>query len=101
MRCAGPRVRRAEVLLLLALRAGERPVDPARGLRRARGRREGPPGPPAADVGVPREGRGRARPPEDADRAVDRPRAVYLFLEVRRLADARAARWMSRTPHQH
>src|SRR3989454_2132211 len=73
---------RASVLLLLALRARRRAVRPPRRLRGTDRRREGPPGHPPKDGGVPREGRAGVRPPEGPDRAARRPRRCYLYLEV-------------------
>src|SRR5437764_12749947 len=84
MRRAGPRVRRAEVLLLLALRTGRRSVEEEGGLRRPRRLGPGPIGTPAANGRLPPEGGAGVRPTPGENRGPDR--GAYLHLEVRCIA---------------
>src|SRR5205823_14545524 len=83
-RLRGPRagLRRTAVLLLLALRTGQRTVGEEGGLRRPRGLGEGEVRSPPSDGRLPSEGGAGVRPTEGADRG---PRhGTYLHLEVRR-----------------
>src|SRR5205823_6906373 len=73
-------LRRTAVLLLLALRTGQRTVGEEGGLRRPRGLREGEVGSPASDGRLPSEGGAGVRPTEGADRGPRR--GAYLHLEV-------------------
>src|SRR2546423_7331233 len=81
MRCPRSRLRRTAVLLLLALRTGQRSIRSEGGLRRSRGFREGPVGAAPSHGRIPPEGRARVRPEASPDResGVD---GVYLYLEV-------------------
>src|SRR5205823_12183707 len=83
----GPRagLRRTAVLLLLALRTGQRTVGEEGGLRRPRGLGEGEVRSPASHGRLPSEGGAGVRPTEGADRG-PRHGGVYLYLEVRRCA---------------
>src|SRR5213592_1630560 len=82
MRRPCSRFRRTAVLLLLALRAGQRSVDPEGGLRGPRGLREGEVGSPPSDGRLPSEGGTGVRPAPRPDRKPHRP-VPYLYLEVR------------------
>src|SRR5205809_4132928 len=84
MRRAGARLRRTEILLLLALRTGRRSVEEEGGLCRPRRLGPGPIRTPAADGGLPSEGGARVRPTAGEDRGPDR--GAYLHLEVRCIA---------------
>src|SRR5205814_1616842 len=84
MRRAGARLRRTEILLLLALRTGRRSVEEEGGLRRPRRFGPGPIRTPAADGGLPSEGGARVRPTAGEGRGPDR--GAYLHLEVRCIA---------------
>src|SRR6184192_3198848 len=80
LRRAGARLRRTEILLLLALRTGRRSVEEEGGLRRPRRFGPGPIRTPAADGGLPPEGGAGVRPTTGEDRGPDR--GAYLHLEV-------------------
>src|SRR2546421_12060490 len=81
MRCPRPRLRRTAVLLLLALRTGQRSIRSQGGLRRSRGFREGPVGAAPAHGRVPPEGRGRVCAEASPDREAELD-GIYLHLEV-------------------
>src|SRR5438046_6685861 len=81
MRCPRSRLRRTAVLLLLALRTGQRTVAEEGGLRRPGGLRRGAVGPPPPNGRLPLEGGAGVRTPSGADRG---PRwRACLHLEVR------------------
>src|SRR5207249_7627772 len=81
MRRPRSQFRRTAVLLLLALRTGQRTVAEKGGLRRPGGLRQGAGGPPPWDGRLPWEGGAGVRPASGADRG---PRwRTYLHLEVR------------------
>src|SRR5207245_8246276 len=77
LRCEGPRLRWPAVLLLLALRAREWPIDAPRGIRGSGGLGQGEGGSPAAHGRIPPEGRAGVRPATGPDRAAHR-RGAYL-----------------------
>src|SRR2546428_9733625 len=82
MRRAGPRLRRTTVLLLLALRAGQRPVLTEGGLHRP-GRVDARSGRAAPTDGlVPSEGGAGFRPTAGPYPAPDRRRRPYPCLKV-------------------
>src|SRR5438094_9949603 len=79
MRHPRSRFRRTAVLLLLALRTGQRTVAEEGGLRRPGGLRRGAVGPPPSNGRLPSEGGAGGRPASAADRG---PRwRAYLHLE--------------------
>src|SRR2546429_9257515 len=81
MRRPRSRFRRTTVLLLLALRTGQRTVAEEGGLRRPGGLRRGSVGPPPSNGRLPSEGGAGGRPASGAGRG---PRwCAYLLLEVR------------------
>src|SRR5437867_9519114 len=81
MRRPRSRFRRKAVLLLLALRTGQRTVAEEGGLRRPGGLRRGAVGPPPSNGRLPSEGGAGVRPASGADRG---PRwRAYLHLGVR------------------
>src|SRR5205823_10272312 len=83
-------LRRTAVLLLLALRTGQRTVGEEGGLRRPRGLGESEVRSPPSHGRVPSEGGAGVRPTEGADRG---PRhGAYLHLEVHRLKGV--PRWL-------
>src|SRR5439155_8336167 len=84
MRGAGSRLRRTAVLLLLALRTGQRSVEEEGRLCRPRRFGPGPIGTAAADGSLPPEGGAGVRPTPGKDRGPDR--GAYLHLEVRFIA---------------
>src|SRR6266581_1404315 len=81
MRGEGPRLRWAQIPVLLALRARERTLPPTGGLHRPGGRRAGEVGGPAAHGRISPQGGARTRAEASADRAARR--LAYLYLEVR------------------
>src|SRR5207244_11668816 len=91
LRCEGPGLRWPEVLLLLALRTRERPIDAARGLRWASGLGEGEVGSPEAHGRVPPQGGTGIRSTAGPDRAAHR-RGAYLHLEVWSRGNSAASR---------
>src|SRR2546428_4855289 len=93
MRREGPRLRWAQIPVLLALRARERTLPPTRGLHRPGGRRAGEVGGPAAHGRIPPQGGAGTRAEASADRAARR--LAYLYLEVR---EGEAIRWPTAGP---
>src|SRR3990172_2095039 len=85
-------LRWAPILLLLALRAGQRPVEPEGGVRRPRGLREGANRSLAAHGRMPPEGGAGIRPATGPDRGPHR-RVAYLYLEVHRPPGSKARPW--------
>src|SRR5437870_5070055 len=81
VRSAGAGVRWAAILLLLALRAGGRPVPAEGGLHRPRRLRESARESAPEDRCVPREGGAGVRAEAGPGRGVDSP-GTYLYLEV-------------------
>src|SRR5712691_10527265 len=98
MRGPDPEFRWPAVLLLLALRASERPVHEERGVRWPRRLRKGPIGSAPEDGRVPSEGRAGLREEAGPDRGPDRCES-YLHLEVRRrAAESSVGAWAATAP---